>query len=130
MARIISLLIVCSTSLGVAGCLHRAESRNLLEERADYPNREKAEASALKLTDAEVKRDQVTGVPIRTPPRVAHVWIYPHETPTKEYFWGGWISVVVEGDRWQTAIPSAPQNLDLKNLDLNTKGKESNHGTK
>jgi hypothetical protein len=38
----------------------------------------------------------------------------------KEYFWGGWISVVVEGDRWQTAIPSAPQNLDPKNLDLKT----------
>ncbi|MBM4253414.1 MAG: TraV family lipoprotein [Deltaproteobacteria bacterium] len=129
MTRITSLLIVCSTSLSAASCLHRAESKNLLEERADYGSREKAEAGSLKLTDAEVKREPTTGIPIRTPPKVAQIWIYPHETPTKEYFWGGWISVVVEGDRWQTGLPNDSQPVPQK-LDLNTKGKGSTHETK
>ena len=108
MAKIFSLLIVCSTSAALPGCLHRAESQNLLESRADYLGKAQAEAGKLSLSAAEVKRESVSGVPVRTPPKVAHIWIYPHETPSKEYFWGGWISVVVEGDRWQTAEPGAP----------------------
>jgi hypothetical protein len=102
-------LFILVLTLMAVGCLHRAESENLLEARADYLGKEKAEASALKLSSAEIKRNAVTGAPVRTPPKVAHIWIYPHETPNKEYFWGGWISVVVEGDHWQTPNQKDPE---------------------
>jgi hypothetical protein len=78
----------------------------MLEVRADYDGKDKDEASSLKLGDNQVLKDAEGGVPVRTMPKTAHVWIFPHETPSKEYFWGGWISVVVEGDRWEVERPS------------------------
>jgi hypothetical protein len=78
----------------------------MLEVRADYEGKEKDEASSLKLGDNQVLQGANLGIPIRTVPKAAHVWIFPHETPNKEYFWGGWISVVVEGDRWEVERPS------------------------
>jgi hypothetical protein len=79
----------------------------MLEVRADYDGKEKDEASELKLGDNHVLQDTSGAVPVRTTPKTAHVWIFPHETPSKEYFWGGWISVVVEGDRWEIERPGS-----------------------
>lgn len=106
MGTIIRSLTVYLISIGATSCIHRADSLRMLDVRADYDGKDKDEASSLKLGDNQVLKDANGGVPLRTMPKTAHVWIFPHETPTKEYFWGGWISVVVEGDRWEVGRSS------------------------
>ena len=107
MGTITHSLTVCLISVIVTSCIHRADSLRMLELRADYEGKDKDEASSLKLGDNQVLQGANLGIPIRTVPKTAHVWIFPHETPNKEYFWGGWISVVVEGDRWEVERPSS-----------------------
>ena len=31
---------------------------------------------------------------------MARVWVYPHELPSKDYFWGGYVSLIVSEDTW------------------------------
>lgn len=107
MDKIIRLLTVCLTSFIATSCIHRADSLRMLEVRADYGGKDKDEASELKLGDDHALHDTNSSVPVRTTPKTAQVWIFPHETPSKEYFWGGWISVVVEGDRWEIERPGS-----------------------
>ena len=56
-------------------------------------------------------------VPARTRPKVAAVWIHPHEMASRDYFWGGWMSVVVEPDQWVLTKPgelkAAPGIVDV-----------------
>ena len=99
MKKTIRWSIICLSSLLASSCIHRADSLRMLEERADYEGKDRDEASELKLGDDQVLHDKSAAVPMRTKPKTAQIWIFPHETPSKEYFWGGWISVVVEG-RW------------------------------
>ena len=126
MGTTIRSLTVCLISLGATSCIHRAESLRMLEVRADYDGKDKVEASELKLGDNQVLQDTSGAVPVRTTPRTAHVWIFPHETPSKEYFWGGWISVVVEGDRWEVespggVAPAKPMTAPEKKTNKNKK---------
>jgi len=79
----------------------------MLEVRADYDGKDKNEASELKLGDNLALHDTGGVPPVRTTPKTAQIWIFPHETPSKEYFWGGWISVVVEGDHWEVERPGS-----------------------
>ncbi len=114
-----SFLVFSISSTALSGCLHRADSLQMLEVRADYGGKAQSEAEALKLGDGTALRESQDGVPVRTAPKIAHVWIFPHETPSKEYFWGGWISVVVEGDKWEVErpaglFPDIPGNAALK----------------
>jgi hypothetical protein len=79
----------------------------MLEELADYAGQEKEMAASLHLGQDQALRD--SAVPVRTAAKTAHIWIVPHETAGKEYFWGGWISVVVEGDRWESSPEKLPE---------------------
>ena len=106
MAKTFRLSIVCLISSTLWSCLNRADSLQMLEVRADYDGKEKREAENLKLGNGQTLREVSGGFPVRTAPKIAHVWIFPHETPTKEYFWGGWVSVVVEGDKWEVERPA------------------------
>jgi hypothetical protein len=36
----------------------------------------------------------------RASQRVARVYVFPHELPTRDYFWGGYISLLVAQDQW------------------------------
>jgi hypothetical protein len=78
--------------------MNRAASLRMLDERAGY-------AIGDLPVDASLKGEGVDGfrnapVPVRSRPRVAAIWIHPHETASHDYFWGGWMSVVVEKDQW------------------------------
>ena len=109
MKKISQSLIVCLISGGLApSCIHRADSQQMLEVRADYEGRERDEARALSLGGTGAVKDGVK-MPVRSAPKTAHVWIFPHETPNREYFWGGWISVVIEGDKWEFDQPPQPR---------------------
>jgi hypothetical protein len=100
------LIIFLTNVLVLGGCMHNAPSENMLEKRAAYEEKEATELRDLKLADNGSIQEMGGGIPARTMPRVAHVWIFPHETPAKEYFWGGWLSVVVEGDKWKIDKPA------------------------
>ncbi len=110
MKKISRSLIVCLTSVGVvSACMNRAESKQMLELRADYEGHEREEAQSLSLGVPNKGHGGVK-MPSRTAPKTAHVWIFPHETPNREYFWGGWISLVIEGDKWEFDHP--PQSAE------------------
>jgi hypothetical protein len=89
--------------------MNRAESKQMLELRADYEGREREEAQSLSLGMPN-KGQAGAKMPSRTAPKTAHDWIFPHETPNREYFWGGWISLVIEGDKWEFDQP--PQSAE------------------
>jgi hypothetical protein len=50
-------------------------------------------------------RRQQDSLALRSGPRVARVYIYPHELPTRDYFWGGYVSLVVSGEEWTFENP-------------------------
>lgn len=114
MKTIVQLLIVCLSSLATGGCIHRAPSLKMLEERADYDGKEKEDAKGLRLGSNHGFNEVVDGKPMRTPPQIAHIWIFPEEMTQKSYFWGGWITVEVEGGKWdfehgEGRVPEKPQ---------------------
>jgi len=91
----------------------------MLEKRADYDS-DLSENQELKLEAGGALTTIEVGAPRRTAPRIAHVWIYPHELEKEGYFWGGWVSIVVEGDRWAfapsgLASPESPDQGIRKN---------------
>ncbi|MGE0175067.1 MAG: hypothetical protein AB7T49_19895 [Oligoflexales bacterium] len=95
--------------------MHRAPSLKMLEERADYEGKEKEEAAGLRLGSNQALSEVVEGVPMRTPPQIAHIWIFPEEMAPKSYFWGAWITVEVEGGKWDfdstaSRVPEKPQS--------------------
>ncbi len=103
LAPFIALLPVFLT---LPGCVNRAPYQRMLSERAEYQTEEDEVAESLKLSSDGALTTMDGAVPVRTPPKTANIWIYPHETPAKEYFWGGWVTAVVEGDRWDLQRPS------------------------
>lgn len=48
----------------------------------------------------------------RAAPRVAKVYVFPHELPTKDYFWGGYISLIVTEDHWVFETPEETERED------------------
>lgn len=78
-------------------CAHEATSAQMLESRADY---QATDPEAQPVSLAATVAENGAGVPVRLPPTVAHVWLHAHETAEHEYFWGGWLSVVVAGEEW------------------------------
>jgi len=68
----------------------------MLDARAGY---------SADLDDAEVAlyqraRQHPDSLVQRAAPRIAKVYLYPHELPTRDYFWGGYVSLVVTPDQW------------------------------
>lgn len=96
--------LISFVALAVAGCLHRAPSLNMLEQRAEYDAADGPTAD-LRLSAADNETTPDDAIPVRTTAKTAHVWIHPHETTAKEYFWGGWITIVVDGDKWELTRP-------------------------
>lgn len=83
---LVLFLSACSTT--------RAPSLNMLEKRADY------EGSNY-MGEVVSEFEPSVLVPNRTSPRVADIWIHPHEMPTGDYFRGGWIRTLVSKSQWQ-----------------------------
>lgn len=94
-------ILLCLLLAVLQGCsLNRAGSLRMLDKRAHY--------------DEESGKQQQQPIPSLRPPapstriptgrrtqaQVESIWIHPHETASRDYFWGGWMSVVIEPDRW------------------------------
>ena len=93
----------------------RAPSLNLLEARADYDGMEDVERSLNAV-------DNPLLVPIRTEPRVADIWIHPHELPNGDYFRGAWIRTIVSRSGWRVDEERKPLIM------RDTPKKEGPHG--
>lgn len=92
---LISLAFSISALVGCAG-----QEKTLLEERARY---EEA-APDLKMGGA----GEVRYVPTRVPEKVVIGWLHAHELPTKDYFWGSWLSILVSAESWEVVkLPPA-----------------------
>ncbi len=54
-------------------------------------------------------------IPVKSEPRVHKVWIHAFEMETGDYFWGGFMSLVTESDRWVFQHPDVddPYSTDI-----------------
>lgn len=78
----------------VAGCTNRAPSLRVLDTRAGYGS--ELDDEDLALYQRGRKHPEST-LP-KGGKQVVTAYIYPHELPTRDYFWGGFVSVVVGED--------------------------------
>lgn len=93
----ISLALMTNLALLFAtGCQNRAPSLRMLDARSGYGAGPDDEEVAL----YQRGRQSTESLVRKSAPRVARVYIYPHELPSKDYFWGGYVSVVVSPDEW------------------------------
>lgn len=83
----ISAIALCFT----AGCTNRAPSLRVLDTRAGYGSEHDDEDLAL----YQRGRKNADTVLPKGGKQVVTAYIYPHELPTRDYFWGGYVSVVV-----------------------------------
>jgi hypothetical protein len=102
--------LVLAISAFVAGCgsLNRAESSRMLDARAAYGT--EGAGSDLSFKEGGVEGFRSHPVPTRSRAKVAAIYAHPHEMPSRDYFWGGWISVVVEQDQWVMSKPQLVPN--------------------
>jgi len=101
----VSLISFClfSGSAALVGCQNRAPSLRMLDARSGYGAGPDDEEVALYQKGRQNSQSLVR----KSAPRVARVYIYPHELPTKDYFWGGYVSLVVSPDEWIFDQPTA-----------------------
>jgi hypothetical protein len=95
-STIISLAFLISGLMGCAG----NPAKNTLEERAGYG----VNAPPMILGEA----GDVQYVPSRVPEKVVVAWLNAHELPSKDYFWGSWLSILVAPEAWvmkKIAVP-------------------------
>lgn len=87
-------LLLLTTIALLSGCaMNRAASDRMLDQRADYEDRQAPgiEVRGLKAGAYDPKR---------SPTVVTDIWIYPHEMPSRDYFLGGWIRTIVNEPQW------------------------------
>lgn len=78
------------------GCTNRAPSIRMLDARAAYGDAPDDEEVAL----YQRGRHAQDSILRRSAPRVAKVYVFPHELPSRDYFWGGYVSLLVSQDQW------------------------------
>ena len=75
----------------ISGC-SSAPTKTILEERAGY--------GVNTFPQGLEEVGDVQYVPTRIPEKVVVAWLHAHELPSKDYFWGSWISVLVAPENW------------------------------
>lgn len=85
LAFLSSLLAACASG----------PSKSLLEERAGYNNNNMPPMTVNSASGS------VRYVPTRIPEKVMVAWLHAKELPSKDYFWGSWLSVIVAPEGWE-----------------------------
>jgi hypothetical protein len=86
-------------------------TKSVLEERAGYNN----PMPQLQMSNQKGARL----IPKRVPEKVIVAWLHPHELPSKDYFWGSWISIVVVQESWEmvkTDLVNPPSDVNKKSV--------------
>jgi hypothetical protein len=118
-------LVALASSFFISGCaMNRAASERMLNERAEY---DAGSGPELALKEAGLDGYRNSPTPIRTRARVAAAYLHPQATANPDfYFWGGWVSIVVERDEWVlkrlARMPKAPGIIDVTPAKKNQKG--------
>ena len=100
------ILVALTTLLVLNGCaINRAASSRMLDERAGYGG-DPAVNQPPELKEAGLDGYRNSPVPVRSRGRVAAIYIHRHETASRDYFWGGWLSVVIEEPSWTLTKPN------------------------
>ncbi|MGK5083721.1 hypothetical protein WDW37_10495 [Bdellovibrionota bacterium FG-1] len=94
-------VIFLALAFSMAGCQNRAPSLRMLDSRAAYS----ADAEDEEVALYQRARHNPDSLVRRSSPRIAKVYLYPHELPTRDYFWGGYVSLVVAADEWTFEKP-------------------------
>lgn len=97
LALLTSILVACSS----------APTKSLLEERAGYDH-----ARPPFGMNGDPKGSHY--VPTRVPEKVVVAWLHAHELPSQDYFWGSWLSIVVEPEGWEMIKADAPESAQIK----------------
>jgi hypothetical protein len=101
MKEFIRILIVCSISL-LAACASDS-TKSLLEERAGYG------VNNMPSINIHGGSGSVRYVPTRVPERVMIAWLHAKELPSKDYFWGSWLSIIVAPEGWEMTKVDVPK---------------------
>jgi hypothetical protein len=107
----ISQIYSISFFLMFSSCTNRAPSLRMLDTRAGYENGYDDEEVAI------YQRAHAHGNAFARSlgPRIAKVYVYPHELPTQDYFWGGYISLLVAKDDVIYDEPNEDSAVDESN---------------
>lgn len=87
----------------LVGCAS-SQSARMLNERSEYDN--PALLQQLLLKEGGVEGFKNSPVPIRTSSKIAAIYIHRTETPTRDYFWGAWLSTEIEPPQWVLTKPN------------------------
>ena len=97
-----SILILLSFSISCLVACSSTPTKNLLEERAGYG------VNAPPLGQLGTSGG-VRYVPTRVPEKVVVAWLHAKELPSKDYFWGSWLSIVVAPEGWEMKKVDVPK---------------------
>lgn len=98
--KVFTLISLVFLSSLINGCVSHP-SKSLLEERAGYG----FTAPPMGLGGS----GNVKYVPTRVPEQVVVTWLHAKELPSKDYFWGSWLSIVVAPEAWEMKKVSVPK---------------------
>lgn len=85
------VLLISSLAIGLIGCQNRAPSLRLLDKRAEYDvDMDDEEVALYQRSRHHPESATKSGLQ-----RIAKVYLYPHELPSRDYFWGGYVSLIV-----------------------------------
>ena len=97
----LALALIFST---LPACQNRAPSLRMLDHRAGYDDLDEREVGLYQRGKVDLNSPQAfnksNALFQKSAPKVSRVYIYPHELPSKDYFWGGYVSLVVSPDEW------------------------------
>ncbi len=90
--KVFTLISLVFLSSLINGCAS-TNQKSLLEERAGYG----FTAPPMNMSG----QGGVKYVPTRMPEQVVVAWLHAKELPSKDYFWGSWLSIVVAPEAWE-----------------------------
>jgi hypothetical protein len=103
--KVFTLISLVFLSSLINGCAS-TNQKSLLEERAGYG------FTAPPLNMAGL--GGVKYVPTRMPEQVVVAWLHAKELPSKDYFWGSWLSIVVAPEAWEMKKVPIPKTSGPK----------------
>ncbi len=90
--KVFTLISLVFLSSLINGCAS-TNQKSLLEERAGYG----FTAPPMNMSG----QGGVKYVPTHMPEQVVVAWLHAKELPSKDYFWGSWLSIVVAPEAWE-----------------------------
>ena len=92
--KVFTLISLVFLSSFIFGCASE-NKKSLLEERAGYGN------NNLPAVNISGGVGAVHYMPSRIPEKVMIAWLHAKELPSKDYFWGSWLSIIVAPEGWE-----------------------------